>query len=567
MKKKIIPAAVAVGLIVIVAVIGILLKLLDKYSYSHEKADSYAYFGVTGEEETAIVLNDEIVETKAVFKDGQCYLPIDFVNEQMNNHFYYDSVEGLVIFTTDYDKAVTQVGSTDYTMADTFTSENYVLTTLSGDTVYLSLDYLKKFCNFSSVYFAEPNRIVLSTVWETEKHAQIQKDTQVRVLGGIKSEILTEVAAGTDEKLWDTMENWSKVKTADGYIGYVENKRLENEGEMTPAAVTDVPVPEYASIKRDGKICLAWNLITTMTANGQTGELLANTQGVNVISPTWFMLSDVEGNFVSLADAAYVQEMHGRGIEVWAMISDFSHINYEDNLSKEEIKEVLSITSRRNNLITQLIDTVRSYEIDGINVDFEYISQEASAAYIQFLRELSIECRKNGIVLSVDNGFSVNYDRAKQAEVVDYVIIMGYDEFVSAEDGGPGPCASIDFVKRGIEKTLAVVPKEKIINAIPFYTRLWTVTGDIGNRAYGMQEIENILVENNVQTEWDEETCQYIADYTVDGVGYSVWVEDKDSITVKLNVMAGYQLAGVACWRLGQEKADVWEPIALYLQQ
>lgn len=243
MKKKIIPAAVAVGLIVIVAVIGILLKLLDKYSYSHEKADSYAYFGVTGEEETAIVLNDEIVETKAVFKDGQCYLPIDFVNEQMNNHFYYDSVEGLVIFTTDYDKAVTQVGSTDYTMADTFTSENYVLTTLSGDTVYLSLDYLKKFCNFSSVYFAEPNRIVLSTIWETEKHAQIQKDTQVRVLGGIKSEILTEVAAGTDVKILETMENWSKVKTADGYIGYVENKRLENEGEMTPAAVTDVPVP------------------------------------------------------------------------------------------------------------------------------------------------------------------------------------------------------------------------------------------------------------------------------------------------------------------------------------
>ncbi len=565
MKKKIIPVAVAAGLIVIVAAIGILLKLLDKYSYSREKADSYAYFGVTGGEETAIVLNDEIVETKAVFRDGQCYLPIDFVNDQMNNHFYYDAVEGLVIFTTDYDKAVTQVGSTDYTMADTFTSENYVLTTLSGDTVYLSLDYLKKFCNFSSVYFAEPNRIVLSTVWETEKHAQIQKDTQVRVLGGIKSEILTEVTAGTDVEILEAMETWSKVKTADGYIGYVENKRLENEGEMTPAAVTDVPMPQYASIKRDGKICLVWDLTINTTANGMVGERLANTQGVNVISPTWFMLSDVEGNFISLADAAYVQDMHARGIEVWAMISDFSHINYEDNLSEKEIEEVLSVTSRRNNLITQLIDIVLSNGIDGINVDFENISQEAAAGYIQFLRELSIECRKNGIVLSVDNCYLVEYDRAKQAEVVDYVINMGYDEFTKKD--GPGPCASIDFVKRGIEKTLAVVPKEKVINGIPFYTRLWTVTGDIGNKAYGMKEIENFLAENNVQTEWDEETCQYIADFTVDDVGYSVWVEEKDSITVKLNVMAGYQLAGVACWKLGQEKDDVWEPIALYLQQ
>lgn len=566
MKKKIIPAAVAVGLIVIVAAIGILPKLLDKYSYSREKADSYEYFGVVGGEETAIVLNDEIVGTKAVFRDGQGYLPMDFVNEQINDHFYYDAVEGLVLFTTDYDKAVTQVGSTDYTMGDTFASENYVLTILSGDKVYLSADYLKKFCNFSYIYFSEPNRLVISTVWETEKHAQIQKDTQVRVLGGIKSEILTEVTAGTDVEILETMETWSKVKTADGYIGYVENKRLENEGEMTPAAVTDVPVPEYASIKRDSKICLVWDLVTNTTANGMVGDRLANTQGVNVISPTWFTLSDSEGNFTSLADEAYVQDMHARGIEVWALVSDFSHISREDSLSKKEIQDVLGITSRRNNLITQLVSTVRSYGIDGINIDFENISQEAGEGYIQFLRELSIECRKNGIVLSADNGYLVDYDRAKQGEVVDYVIIMGYDEFVSAAEG-PGPCASIDFVKRGIEKTLALVPPEKTINAIPFYTRLWTVTGDIGNKGYTMQEIESFLAEHNVQTEWDEETCQYIADFTIDDVGYSVWVEEKDSITVKLNVMAGYQLAGVACWKLGQEKADVWEPIALYLQQ
>ena len=567
MKKKVIPAVVAVGLIVIVAVIGILFKLLDKYSYSREKADSYEYFGVVGGEEAAIILDDELIGTKAVFKDGQCYLPMDFVNEQMNNHFYYDAVEGLVLFTTDYDKAVTQVGSMDYTMSDTFISENYVLTILSGDSVYLSANYLKKFCNFSFIYFAEPNRILLSTVWETEKHAQIQKDTQVRVLGGIKSEILTEVPKGTDVKILETMENWSKVKTADGYIGYVENKRLENEEEITSRAVADVSIPQYASIKRDGKICLVWDLVTNETANGNVGGRLEGTQGVNVISPTWFMLNDNAGNFISLADAAYVQDMHGRGIEVWAMISDFSHIDYNDNLSRKEIEEVLSITSRRNHLISQLMDTVLSCGIDGINVDFEYISEEASAGYIQFLRELSIECRKNGIVLSVDNGYLVNYDRAKQAEVVDYVIIMGYDEFVTVEDGGPGPCASIDFVKRGIEKTLALVPKEKVINGIPFYTRLWTVTGDIGNKAYGMQEIENFLAENNVQTEWDEETCQYTADFTVGDVGYSVWVEEKDSITVKLNVMAGYQLAGAACWCLDQEKPDVWESIALYLQQ
>lgn len=558
MKKKIIPIAVAVGLMIVVVLIGLATGVLEKYSYSHEKADLNEYFGITGGEETAIILNDEIVETDALCREGQCYLPIDFVNENINNHFYYDMTEGLVIFTTDYDKVVTTVGSTDYTMGDTFSSETFVLTVAAGDTVYLSVDFLRNFCNFSYEYYAEPNRILLSTVWETETHAQIKKDTQVRVLGGVKSEILTEIEKGQDVEVLEEMESWSKVKTADGFIGYVENKRLEGETGVTPQPVNDVPVPEYTSIKRDGKICLVWNMVTNMEANALGENLLANTSGVNVISPTWFALSDNEGNFTSLADHSYIESMHARGIEVWAMIDNFTN--------DVDTAEVLNVTSHREKLISQLISIVQEYDIDGINIDFEYVTQEASPGYIQFLRELSIECRKNGIVLSADNSHLVNYDRAKQGEVVDYVIIMGYDEHVAASDG-PGSVASIEFVQKGIEKTIALVPEEKVINGIPFYTRLWTTTGEIGNTAYGMQEIENLLAEKGIQPVWDDTTCQYVAQFTVDGTGYAVWLEEKESMSVKLNVMSNYQLAGVACWRLGQEKADVWEPIAGYLQQ
>jgi spore germination protein YaaH len=175
-------------------------------------------------------------------------------------------------------------------------------------------------------------------------------------------------------------------------------------------------------------------------------------------------------------------------------------------------------------------------------------------------------CRKNGIVLSADNSYLVNYDRAKQGEVVDYVIIMGYDEHVASSDG-PGSAASIDFVKKGIEKTTALVPEEKVINGIPFYTRLWTTTGDIKNTAYGMQDMENYLSANGIESVWDETTCQYVADFTLDGVGYAVWLEEKESLAVKLNVMNQYNLAGVAAWRLGQEKSDVWDEIYQYAAQ
>lgn len=250
MKKKLIPVAVAVGLIVVIVLIGVATKLLEKYSYSKERADLNQYFGVTGGEETAVILNDELIETKAFYRDGQCYLPIDFVNTSINNHFYYDKTEGLVLFTTDYDKVTTQVNSTDYTLSNTFTSEGYILTAAVGDTVYLAADFVRKFSNFSYRYYPEPNRLILDTSWEAETHGQITKDTQIRILGGIKSEILTDAVEGSDVEILEEMETWSKVKTEDGFIGYVENKRLENQAEVIPEAVNDVAVPQYSSIKR-----------------------------------------------------------------------------------------------------------------------------------------------------------------------------------------------------------------------------------------------------------------------------------------------------------------------------
>jgi spore germination protein YaaH len=560
MKKKLIPVVVAAALIVLILLFSLLSGLLEKFSYSKERADLNEYFGIAGGEETAIILNNEIMETNALYRDGQCYLSIDFVNNYINNHFYYDNTENLVLFTTDYDKVKTQVGSTDYTLSDTFSSETYVLTLAANDTAYLAADFLKKFCDYTYEYYENPNRVVITTIWEPETHAEIKKDTQVRKLGGVKSEILTDAAKGDDVKILEEMETWSKIQTGDGYIGYVENKRLGSKNEITlpEGAATDISTPTYPSIQRDGKICLVWNLVTNTTANGLAEGLLTDTKGVNVISPTWFALSDNAGNFTSLADASYVQAMHNRGLEVWALIDNFTN--------DVNTAEVLNVTSHRENLINQLMNMVAVYGIDGINVDFENVTQEAADGYIEFLRELSIVCRKNGIVLSADNSYLVNYDRAKQGEVVDYVIIMGYDEHVASSDG-PGSAASIDFVKKGIEKTTALVPEEKVINGIPFYTRLWTTTGDIKNTAYGMQDMENYLSANGIESVWDETTCQYVADFTLDGVGYAVWLEEKESLAVKLNVMNQYNLAGVAAWRLGQEKSDVWDEIYQYAAQ
>lgn len=560
--KRLIPFFVAVFLIIAIIGGALATGFFEKYTYSSEKANLQEYFGITKSgSEVAIVLNDELIETKALYMEGEVYFPFDFVDANINNHFYYDQTENLLLFTNATDILESTVGTTDYTFGDTFSSEEYALSGVVDDMLYISAQLLRKVTNYSYELYGdgnEPYHLVLTTTSRTETHAKIKKDTQVRVLGGVKSPILCQVEKGDEIKILDQMEDWCKVVTTDGYIGYVENKKLESGFGTVCEIPNDVPEVQYTTIPHDGKICLVWNMVTNTDANNYADGLLDNTKGVNVISPTWFALKDNYGNFSSIADASYVSRMHARGIQVWGLIDNFTN--------DITTAEVVNVTTNRRNLISQLINTSLSYGLDGINVDFENVTNEAAAGYIQFIRELSTACRKNGLVLSVDNSFLVNYSRAKQGEVVDYVIIMGYDEHIAAADG-VGSSASIGFVQTGIERTLEQVPANKVINAIPFYTRLWKTTGDIGQTAYGMSEIENFLNTNGVSTTWDEETCQYVAEFSVGDQGYAVWLEEKESLNAKLSVMSQYDLAGVAGWRLGQEKSDVWDGIAAYLAQ
>ena len=209
--------------------------------------------------------------------------------------------------------------------------------------------------------------------------------------------------------------------------------------------------------------------------------------------------------------------------------------------------------------------------MDGINVDFEQISADCGEHFIQFIRELSIPCRQNGLVLSIDNyvpmGGTNHYDREEQGIVADYVIIMGYDEHYAGSKEA-GSVASIDFVEKGISQTVAEVPASKVINAIPFYTRIWETSDEgVSSQAVGMEMADEYVRAHNIPVEWNDETCQNYGEYTQDGVLYQVWLEDDSSIEVKLSIMDKYQLAGVASWRLGFEKPEIWDVIEAYLNR
>ena len=562
MKKRLIPVVVAFVLIIIVLVAGYKTGLLERYTYSNEMADLNEYFEIYSADAVPIVLQDERIADQAIVADGVYYLPLDTVLTYFNDTFYYDSAEQLLLYATPTDIVRTAVGTTTYTENGTETDAGYVVALNRDDKAYVALDFVRKYTNFSWEAFENPQRLQIYTEWRNVKTATIKKDTKVRYQGGIKSSILTSVEKGDKVTILETMEKWSKVKTQDAIIGYVENKRLSDAKDTEQTPVTDVVDPEYTSISREGKVNLVWHMVTNATANAKVDQLLATSKNVNVISPTWFALADNQGNLSSLADADYVNKMHAQGIQVWALVKNFD-LNTEVNTT-----EVLSRTSSRTNLISQIISGVKAYGIDGVNLDFELVPEEAGPAYVEFIRELSVSCRKEGIVFSIDNfppgGYNAYYDLETQGKVADYVIIMGYNEHWV---GGPeyGPVASIDFVEKGITDTIASVPAEKVINALPFYSILWTLSVPTGSEAYTMTNQAEWVAQTGAQVQWDDTVCQNHAAVTQNGVNYEIWLEDAQSIGVKLNVMKKYNLAGVAAWRLGQETPDIWDVITEYL--
>ncbi|NTV78674.1 MAG: chitinase, partial [Clostridiales bacterium] len=508
------------------------------------------------------ILQDEKTQLNAKLLDGYYYFDFATVQDYFNDRFYVDYNEGLLLYTTPTDIIRAQFGTSEYLADGQTYTEDYTIAFKEGDVVYVAADYVKKYANFSYEGFTEPNRLQVYTSWGTVNVATIEKDTAVRYQGGVKSPILEDVSAGDVVIILEQMEQWSKVKTAHAIIGYVENKRLSEIREEVQTPVTDYVEPVYTNISSEQKINLGWHQVAGIAGNDTLDSVLANTKALNTISPTWFYMSDNDGNIVSLASQSYVDKCHEKGIAVWALLENMTY-----DMSTQE---VLSYTSKRAYLINNLMTEVLAYGIDGINVDLEQIASETGEDFIEFIRELSIECRKKGIVLSVDNyvpkEYSAHYHRKEQGIVADYVIIMGYDEHYSGSEVA-GSVASIDFVEEGIARTIEEVPAEKVINGIPFYTRIWETTGGVvSNEDVGMATAETFLSNHDVVPAWDETTCQNYGEFQSGDSLFQVWLEDKTSIEVKLNIMNKYQIAGVAAWKLGLEKADVWDVIEAYVQ-
>ena len=562
--KKIIPVLIAIILIIIIGISTFGNIVYEKYSYSKERTDLEAYYEVDGEYRTIILQND-VIEQRALVRNEIIYFDLSTIHQYFNDAFYVDKLERILLYTTPTEIIKVDFNSKEVSINGSLEVLEYVVVVEEEDTIYVAADYIKRYTNLEvnnhtthiQVYNAWPNRAI----------AVVKNDTAIREKGGIKSPILADVAMNEEVEILDRMETWVKVKDANSIIGYVENKMLYEEEIITPIPVSEYEEPEYTTQIRDQKISLGYHSIGGIGGNDTLESMVAGTKGMNVIAPTWFSLSDDYGGFQSFGSKAYVEKAHALGLEVWGVIDDFNYNNV--NNANVSVYSVLSSTTARTNLIQGIMESILSLGLDGINIDFEKINVDGGEHFAQFIRELSIECRKQEVVLSIANyvPFSFNdyYRRDVQGKVADYVIIMGYDEHWRGS-GDPGSVASIGYVSSGIEKTLTQVPKEKVINALPFYTILWKITGaKVEDEYITLNNTDDFIRRMNVETHWDEETAQQFAEWTSGDTKYQIWIENEESIGVKLNVMKANDIAGVAIWQISYGNNAVWELISAYV--
>ncbi len=572
-KKKMALTICAVIAVCVIVIGGMVLAtLVDKYTPNGIVISLYDYYGIdelTEDKNSAIVfMNGQQLEETVKKIDGVWYFSKDFVDSTFNDKFYYDEGNDELIYTTPTKILTIPFDSQVYLIDADIKKESYVIARKQDETIYIAVDFVKERADFICEFRTAPERMIITTEYGKSEYATISEQGIIRTGATIKNTILSMGGGTYNWRVIGQEGQWTKLVTDDCQVGYIRTKEIEGSYFVTTS--NDYQPPIYTSVSKPYKINLVWHAVYNLEDNYDMYPMMDETEGITTISPTWYQLLGSDGSFNSFATHEYVDYVHELGIEIWPLISDFTSVDEVNGWSEYEL---FAVTENRRNLIAGLMNEVETYGFDGLNIDFEKVPKDVGPHYVQFLRELSIECRKAGIVLSIDNYVPMphteHYDREEQGEIADYVIVMGYDEHYS---GGEdiGSVASRAFVEKGIVDTLALVPAQKLINALPFYTRMWMeYTDENGmpvreDKAYGMQAALDKAGELGLGVIWSDDVGQYVAAGEVDGVFYSVWLEEEKSIEIKMQLVQQYKLAGVAGWSLGMETKEIWNVINSY---
>lgn len=510
-----------------------------------------------------------VLNQNPVVANDVVYLPVQFVIDYFDDNFYWDPIDKVLTYTTVNEVIRMRTADLTYYVNDEPLRLNIPILELVEGIPFMPLSLVEKFSHHKFYPNLDLGTLVIEDLSLDSQYSLVEPIDReygiIRTWKDSHSTIVTTLGEGDQVEVYDDSDLWYYVRTQSGLFGYIKKKDLGDK-YIQAGSPRVMEVYDYSTRPTfTGGLNLAWHQVTNTTANNTLDDKIAEAHSLNVISPTWFHLSDDVGHITNIADINYVRKAHKAGLQVWALFSN----QFDAVLTHE----ALSTTSKREMLIKELLALSALYEIDGINVDFENVAKDDGEYFVQFIKELTPFLKAQNLVVSVDmyvpSAWTAHYGRQEVGEVVDYVMIMAYDEHWSTSPDS-GSVASIGFVEKGITDTLASVPADKTVLGLPYYTRIWVeemVDGNlkVSSKAYGMESGFDRMDEKGVTFLWDEDVAQYYGDYEEDGITYKMWLEEERSIEEKLKLMQTYELAGVAGWKIGLEKPEIWDILSDYL--
>ena len=507
-------------------------------------------------------------EQSAAGEGASLKLPLSFIRDVIDPAIIYEEETGSVIITTK-DKVVRLKTDQLTAMVNEKPVDLRFPVEKQGDTVYVPVDPLKQFYPLDIIEAEQTGIVIVHRRSDAVQWGKaVAKDESGRTVAvrsgaGIKFPIVADVSPGDSLIIWSEQDGWYRVQLQNGYVGYANKSdvALDRIEVVNPAPEEPTFIPWKPL---GGKINLTWEHVTSK--NPDTSKI-GPMPGLNVVSPTWFHLVDGEGNLKNLADPAYVRWAHGQNLQVWALFSN----SFDPDLTTQ----ALATYDRRMNMIKQLLAFAKLYRLQGINIDFENVYLKDKANLTQFVREMVPLMHEQGLVVSIDvtvkstsENWSMFYDRRALAEVVDYMMVMTYDEHWASSPKA-GSVASLPWVERSIVRIMEEdgVPASKLVLGVPYYTRIWTEQTKDGattvtSKAVSMETVNGIIREKGLKPVFSSETGQHYVEYG-DGPGKvsKIWIEDETSMKARIELVKKYDLAGVASWRRGFETPNIWDVI------
>ena len=558
-RKKQLALRTAALLAALVVIAGLVIFLVIRFVPSGKHMDAASYFGVS-EGRTPVVADGKVLSGKSIENGPELYLDLEDVSASVNSSFFYEDTEDLLIVS-----APREVYKMSLSGGRTGNGE----AVREDESIGVSLSFLERMTDAVFDVYEDPHRVVIRTE-HTLPVMTFSEDAPIRQKAGIRSPIVKDCKQGETVFVPDygadgsekegKAPKWTRVYTEDGFAGYVEDRFLT--GLEVSETAHRYPAGEYTKLLSGEPLNIVFHQTTDQASNNALEESLEGVEGVNVIAPTWFFM-DGGGDLTSLASESYVETAHERGLGVWAVLNDFDGMI----ASPADTSEALSSDANRSALIDTVTEEIVRSGADGLIIDIELVREGAAADYAELIRELSSSMRREGKVLAVCTyvpRFTKYLNRPELSKAADYIIVMCYDENTAGSKKA-GSVSSLPFVKRGITDTIREVPKEQVIAALPFFTRLWETDADgsVSSKSYGMSAAASRMEELQMSPSFDEQTGQNYAEKKSGDTLFQIWVEDAASLGERREAVRDAGCAGIAEWKLGLETPDVWEVLEL----